>query len=362
MANVPVLAESHSPSDAAKPGRYSVLVLPSRVGRTVVFAFVIVISLLTFPSSIPWMIAFWLVWHTVAMSRGQPAWVPLLACVAILLAKRIYWPPTLVVFSGLAVAVAAGRAMGTRSTASRRYFSWSIPFVLWCAWAAVLIEWRAIATCSRPLVLDSSRSVVCIGDSLTSGLLPDRGYPDRLAKLIRPPVINLGQSGMCTEGGVKRLSRVSRASASPLVVVIELGGHDFLKGRSRAATKENLTRLIDACREMGADVALMEIPRGFMTDPFRGLEREIAHEEDVELVSDSAIRQLVLWSPVSPPGMWLPRSRLSDDGIHANARGSAYLARHVARTLARMYGREIRDQSFACRGQFNITPHYGIGG
>ena len=44
---------------------------------------------------------------------------------------------------------------------------------------------------------------------------------------------------------------------------------------------------------MGAGVALTEIPRGFMSDPFWGLEKEIAHEKDLELISDSGIRHTV---------------------------------------------------------------------
>jgi lysophospholipase L1-like esterase len=178
---------------------------------------------------------------------------------------------------------------------------------------------------------------VCIGDSLTSGLLPDRGYPAQLQELIQLPVINLGQSGITTEGALERLSKVAGVVPPAQVVIIELGGHDFLKGLTRAATKRNLEQLVDACRALGAEVVLIEIPRGFMTDPFWGLERQIAHEKDVELVADSAIRQLVLWSPISPPGMWAPGSHLSDDGIHSNLRGSENFARHVANALERMY-------------------------
>ena len=126
--------------------------------------------------------------------------------------------------------------------------------------------------------------------------------------------------------------------------MIELGGHDFLQGRSRAATKEKLQQMIAACREMGAEVVLVEIPRGFMTDPFAGLERELAAEHDLELVPDSAIRQLVLWSPISPPGMWIPGSHLSDDGIHTNARGSTFVAQYVVDALVRVYGPQVLAQ------------------
>ena len=85
----------------------------------------------------------------------------------------------------------------------------------------------------------------------------------------------------------------------------------------------------------------MEIPRGFIFDPFWALEREIAYETDVQLVSDTWLRKIVLMSPYAPPGRWMPNSRLSDDGIHSNARGSEMIARHVAGSIRLMYGDSI---------------------
>lgn len=316
-----------------------------RAGRTLVVMTPVVASLLAFPSVLPWMIAFWLAWHTARIARGEPGWAPLVACVAILLAKRVYWPSTLIAFAVVALVVAAWRGTQCRASQPQRHISWATSLLLWAAWGAVLLQWHAAATCSRPLALDLSRSIVCLGDSLTSGVLPDRGYPEQLQHILCLPVINLGQSGITTEGGFERLSRIPTGGPPPQIVVLELGGHDYLKGLPRAATKQNLVHLIDACQAMGADVALMEIPRAFMSDPFWGLEREIAHEKDLELISDSGIRQLVLWSPISPPGMWFPRAQLSDDGIHSNPRGSAFLARHVAKSLERMYGGRIASDA-----------------
>jgi lysophospholipase L1-like esterase len=317
--------------------------LVSRVGRTIVFTTLVVLSLLTFPSSLPWMIAFWLAWQTLAITRSKPPWMPLLTCVGILAVKRVYWPPTLIGFGGLALLVGIWSYFRPGAFSMRSRIGWTMTFALWIACALFALQWRAIATCGREVLLDTSRSVVCIGDSLTSGLLPDRGYPAQLQKMIRPDVINLGQSGIATEAGFGRLSRAAQLDPPPQLVILELGGHDFLQGRSRFATKANLERLIDKCRAMGAEVVLIEVPRGFMTDPFWGLEREIAHKKDVQLVADTAIRQLVLWSPISPPGMWFPEKHLSDDGIHSNRRGSEFVARHVADALQRMFGSEIRQ-------------------
>jgi lysophospholipase L1-like esterase len=154
--------------------------------------------------------------------------------------------------------------------------------------------------------------------------------------MINAPVINLGQSGITTSSGVNRLQRV--LAHEPQVVIIELGGHDFLREESRASTKANLQELIDECRKAGAEVVLFEIPRGFIIDRFRGLERELAYENDLELVPDAVIRNLVIWSPATPLGVRWKNSRLSDDGIHSNSKGSQFMAAAVADSLQRMYG------------------------
>ena len=316
---------------------------------------IVVVSLLSYPSVVPWMVGFWMLWHTIAVTRRRPGWVPLVTCAAVLVAKRVYWAPTLVSFVGVALLVAIWRASLASKEMPISRWDWMPTLCLWGVWIFMALQWQAISRCNHAVNMDPVRPVVCIGDSLTSGLLPDRGYPEELKRLIRPSVVNLGQSGITTEHGLDRLPQI--AEANPQVVVIELGGHDFLQGKSRASTKKNLERLIVACREMDAEVVLMEIPRGFMTDPFAGLEREIALEYDVELVSDSAIRQLVLWSPISPPGMWMPGSHLSDDGIHTNSRGNVVVARHVADALARMCGEQILRHSLtADRNQYDGLP------
>ena len=124
--------------------------------------------------------------------------------------------------------------------------------------------------------------------------------------------------------------------------MVELGGHDFLMHRSRGETKRQLEQIVTTCQAQGTDVILMEIPRGFVFDAYRGLERQVAREHDLLLVPDTTIRQLVLFSPSAPPGMWLGRAwHLSDDGLHPNQRGNHALANTVAGALADIYGSRI---------------------
>ncbi|QDT04623.1 Acyl-CoA thioesterase I precursor [Rubripirellula lacrimiformis] len=305
-----------------------------RVIRTLAIGSVLALSLLAFPSVRPWVIALWLAVHTTLRFWGRPGWFPLAFCIILLLVRLVPATPAMLVFGVVLTATAwiRFRKRHHPQVAPRQTWLWLL--VLWLAWAAMLWEHHRIIHCGRPHFQSfaDDATIVCIGDSLTDGMRPDLGYPDALDKMLTNPVINEGFSGIATHQGLDLMPRV--LAHQPTVVVIELGGHDFLKGHSRASTKSNLIDMIDQCHANGAEVVLMEIPRGFMLDPFASLERQIAYEKDVELVADTWLRQIVLNSPIAPPGMWMSAdSRLSDDGIHSNPKGSKVIAHRVAKAI-----------------------------
>ena len=312
--------------------------LMRRVGATSVSTGFLIASLLTFPGAAPWMVGGWMLAHTWLAIRGKPGWVPLVVCLAILIAKRVYWTPSLAVLA-VFMLVAGGISrlpapIGARDFGALVRRAGTI--LLWGLWIWYAWEWHADSHCSRHPTLDKTRPVACLGDSLTSGVPPHGGYPDDLAERLAVPVLNLGQAGITAEQSLSLLPGLLRAG--PQAVVVELGGHDYLRGRSRAETRAVLDRTINILREADVEVVLMEIPRGFVMDPYASLERELARRHDLELIADSAIRQLVLFSPFAPPGMWMTDGHLSDDGLHPNARGNEHLAECVEGALCRMYG------------------------
>jgi lysophospholipase L1-like esterase len=335
-----MMKRSRSPSTAPAPARRLAAVL-KRAGGALAISTIAAVSLLTFPAAVPWMVAGWLLWHTGLVMGGRPGWLPLAACAGILLVKRIPWMPGVIalgvamLLAGVLGALRARRGHGPRAKPS----AWAALLMLWITWTAMALDWHASARRSRAPALHPTRPVVCLGDSLTAGAAPHGGYPRDLQKLITVPVVNLGQPGITSADALQLLPALEKAD--PQVVVVELGGHDYLKGYGRASTKANLTRIIEASQRMGAVVVLVEIPRGVISDPYAGLERELARQHDLELISDTPIRWLVYWSPYAPPGMWLPSKwHFSDDGLHPNARGNRLLARYVAEALARLIGPE----------------------
>ena len=246
-------------------------------------------------------------------------------------AKRIPWPAPFLV---LALAMLAAGTISIprireRIPLNHRRLAWTGVAVMWAAWLVAAVEWHAAARTGRRPALDGKRPVVCIGDSLTWGMSREGGYPRVLGRMLSVPVLDLSRPGITSAMALQDLPAI--IAADPQAVVVELGGHDYLQGLGRASTKANLEEFIAAAREVGAEVVVMEIPRGFITDPFAGLERELAREHDLELVSDTAIRQLVVWGP-----------RYSEDELHPNARGNALLAGYVAGALERMFGPAVR--------------------
>ncbi len=311
----------------------------ARILRLVAVMAALVTSLLTFPAGIPWMVAGWLLAFTCSVGlRRSGVWF-LATPIFVLVIKRVDWPSAmwlLVAVMAAAITVRLARREGRHTT--RR---WMVIAAVWLAWTAWAYQCHRAAHANHAIAPLDDRPIVCIGDSLTS-FGRAGGYPEVLATMISAPVVNLGQPGITSAVALKQLPALR--AARPQAVVIELGGHDFLKDssllktRSRAATKQNLVQFITAAQKLNAEVVIIEIPRAFFSDPFAGLERELAREFDLELVADTAIRELVLYSPYAPPGMWTGGPYLSEDGLHPNARGNELLARHVARALAHLYG------------------------
>lgn len=321
-----------------------------RVLRNAVRMFVlcgaVAAALLTFPQAVPWMIAFWLLCYSVATVRGGRGWLPLVLCAGVVLVKRIPWSVELGILAAVAIAVYAGNEFARRAGAVRwrRRFALAGAAVVWVAWCGMALDWYMATHSKHRSALKGFGPVVCLGDSLTLMDEAKGGYPEQLNAMVRLPVINLGEAGIETKKGIAKLPWI--LALRPQTVVIELGGNDFNNGRSRRSTKENLETLIRACREIDAEVILVEIPRGYMTDPYAGIERELAREYDLELVPDSVIRRMLLSSPVLPPGMWLGGPYLTQaDGLHPNERGNEYLARRIADSLEFLYGPEIRRRN-----------------
>lgn len=292
------------------------------------------ISVLAFPSVIPWVLLCWIVTFLAQVHLQKPrASVSLCIAVAILLVKGAdSGPSSFVLGSMLCLGGIPWPQRWMERLASPRTRAASAAVLLLAPWGCFAWVWSDVHR-SAPLILREGRPIVVIGDSLSV-----HGWPRRLAGVVSVPLVDHSEGGINTVEGLAKLPRA--LALQPQLVILELGGHDYLEKRGRDATRANLARMIEQCRSAGAEVLLFEIPRGFVMDTYRAPERALAREHDFELVTDGAIRQLVLFSPFTPLGSITGR-KLSDDGLHPNDAGHRFLAERVTESLVRLYGPSI---------------------
>ena len=279
------------------------------------------------------MILGWLMIAGFRHFKNKSSWPTLAICLALILIKRVAWGPEMALLL-IVLAVAAGVDAMARRKAS--WTGWVRPVFggLLAAWMLLAWHWHHDAHTPRRPVLLPDRPIVCLGDSLLSG-----GFARILQQRLKVPVIDLAQGGITAHDGVKQLPEMR--THQPQAVIVELGGHDSLRGRTRDQAKDDLEQIILSARAIGAEVFLFEIPLGFVSDPYWGLDRELARAHGLELISDGAIRQLVYFSPFTPLGRWTGRV-LSYDGLHPNDAGNRFLADRLEASLVRVYGPAVQ--------------------
>lgn len=180
---------------------------------------------------------------------------------------------------------------------------------------AALLPLLLLAAACGPDVpnLDSpGKTIVCLGDSITSGVgaEPGQPYPALLAAKLNREVINEGVPGDTAEDG---LARVDQALAhDPWMVIVELGGNDILRqvppARTEAALRQVLDRLLAA--KVVPVLVELEVPfAGRYSDVFERIEDDY----EIPVVEDTL-------------GEILLDPALKADPIHPNAQGHVELA------------------------------------
>jgi len=171
--------------------------------------------------------------------------------------------------------------------------------------------------------------VLAFGNSVTygTGAAGGEDYPTRLAALTGWTIENAGVPGDTAEAAKGRLPALLEAQR-PALVIVELGGNDFLRRRPAAGVKEDLRQMLAAVRQAGAIPVLVGVPEisflGAVASRHSDspIYAELAKEEGVLLIEEVFSRVL------SDPA-------LKADPIHPNAAGYRRLAEGIAAALAR---------------------------
>ena len=169
--------------------------------------------------------------------------------------------------------------------------------------------------------------MVAFGDSVTfgTGAAPGEDWPTHLAAATGWQMVNAGVPGDTALAAQGRLPALL-AQHSPALVIIEIGGNDFLRRRSGAEVKADIRRLLQAAKGSGAQVVLVAVPAFSVMAAVAGrpsdapLYAELAEEERVALVPD--VFSDLLGDPA-----------LRADPIHPNAAGYRQMAQGLHQRL-----------------------------
>jgi acyl-CoA thioesterase-1 len=188
---------------------------------------------------------------------------------------------------------------------------------------------RASATAPR----GQRPTILFLGTSLTAGLGLDPGeaYPAVIQQKIDSAglsyrVANAGVSGETSAGAVRRIDWLLRQK--PVVLVIETGANDGLRGLSTDSLKANIQTIIDSARALSPPprivlVGMRALPNyGFAyARRFSRVYSELAERNDVPLVP------FLLEDVAGRDGM------NQADGIHPTVAGQQRMAETVWKVL-----------------------------
>ena len=168
----------------------------------------------------------------------------------------------------------------------------------------------------------TGEKILALGDSITAGygLKQEQAYPYLLGQKINLPIINRGVSGDKTADALSRLSE-DILIAKPWLVIIALGGNDFLRKVPKIETEKNLTAIITQIQAKKAITVILGMNLGLFADEYKDLYQRVADETGSYLIPQ------VLKGIIDNP------KHRQQDIIHPNAIGQEILAKKIAKSL-----------------------------
>jgi lysophospholipase L1-like esterase len=167
-------------------------------------------------------------------------------------------------------------------------------------------------------------SIIAFGDSLTAGYgaAPGEDWPSRLSALIGRPIVNAGVSGDTTESALARID-ADILTRDPRIVLVGLGGNDFLGSTPILTTENNLRTIVRRIQGSGAAVVLLAFRFPSISADYDAMYKRVAKEERCALIEG-------VLSGI------LTDASLKSDEIHPNAKGYALMAERLASPMRQL--------------------------
>lgn len=167
-------------------------------------------------------------------------------------------------------------------------------------------------------------TIVAFGDSLVAGQGAGTGrdFVSLLSAKLGRQIVNLGVSGNTSADGIARMKEV--INEKPGVVILLLGGNDFLQRTGAVAVEENLSTLISTFQKHGAVVVLVGVRSGILSSNSGEIYERLSERYGTILVDDVLA------------GIFL-KPNLMSDAIHPNDAGYALIAERLYREVFEEY-------------------------
>lgn len=197
-----------------------------------------------------------------------------------------------------------------------------------CSFLLFLATLQLVISCSngfdsvKNLDAGVGEKIIVLGDSIASGygVAESEAFPNVLSRQLGVPILNQSVSGDTTAMGLNRLQQ-DVISQNPWLVIVELGGNDYLRRIPPAETEQNLREIVTQIKQQQAIVVLLGINVGVVNDSFKQMFERVAKETQAYLIPQ------VLSGILDNP------KHRQDDLIHPNAVGQEKLASRVAQDL-----------------------------
>ena len=164
--------------------------------------------------------------------------------------------------------------------------------------------------------------IVVLGDSLTEGIGAssiENGYVGVLERRLGITIVNRGVSGNTTADALARLD-TDITPLHPNIVIVLLGGNDYLKHIPQQETFTNLKQVITKVEGEGAVVLLLGVRGGLLHDKFGDDFKTLARETGS------------IYVPNVLDGIF-GNAKLMSDEVHPNDDGYMRIADKIAPTL-----------------------------
>jgi len=191
-----------------------------------------------------------------------------------------------------------------------------------------LVALMLSVTFGIPRTYQTNKVVVSFGDSLTRGygLPPGKNFVTFLSEVTKIPIINSGKTGDTTSDALIRLNQ-DALDYRPDVVLVLLGGNDFLAGYSEEVVRANLQVIIRKIKQSGSKIVLVGVYNG-ISPQYEKVFEKLARDEKADGYVPNVLSGILF------------RKDLLYDTLHPNERGHEIIADRILPVLEKVLREE----------------------